>query len=43
MELSKHPDGTHRYRVGPWRLLYRIEQARLIVVIEKIGSRGDVY
>ena len=42
-QLSNHHEGTHRYRVGGWRLIYRIEANRLIVVIEKIGPRGDTY
>ena len=43
VRLSKHDDGTHRYRVGGWRIIYRIEQQRLIVYIARIDVRGDAY
>ena len=32
-----------RARVGDYRILYRIEDARLLVLVIKIGHRGDVY
>ena len=41
--LNKHPIATYRYRVGGWRILYRIEQSHLVVVIERIDNRGDAY
>ena len=35
--------GLYRFRVGDWRVVYRInEQARTIVVID-IGHRRDIY
>jgi mRNA interferase RelE/StbE len=33
----------YRLRVGNYRLLYTIEDNQLIIVIIKIGPRGDVY
>jgi len=37
--------GRDRYRVrqGAYRIVYEIEDARLIVLIVKVGHRGDVY
>jgi mRNA interferase RelE/StbE len=32
-----------RVRVGTWRVIYRIEDVRLVVVVVEIGPRGDVY
>ena len=32
-----------RYRVGDYRLICRIEDARLVVVGVKIGHRSEVY
>lgn len=37
--------GQERYRVrqGAYRIIYEIEDARLIVLIVKVGHRRDVY
>ena len=37
--------GSERYRVrqGAYRIVYEIEDARLVVLIVKIGHRGDIY
>ena len=35
--------GYYRLRVGDYRIIYRIEQERLIVWIDRAGNRGDVY
>ena len=32
-----------RIRVGSCRILYSVEQRRLIIIILKIGHRGDIY
>jgi mRNA interferase RelE/StbE len=32
-----------RIRVGVYRVLYRIEDLQLLVLVVKIGHRGDVY
>ncbi len=40
--LSGHP-GEYRLRVGPYRVLYTIEETVLIVRVLTIGNRGDVY
>ena len=35
--------GLWRYRVGDYRLVCRLEDARLVVVVVKIGHRSEVY
>lgn len=35
--------GLWRYRVGNYRLICRIEEQRLVVLILKIGHRREVY
>ncbi len=30
-------------RVGDYRLIYRIEEARLVIVIVKVGHRKNIY
>ena len=32
-----------RIRVGDYRMIYRIEKRRVVVVIVKIGHRRDIY
>ena len=36
-------DDIWRVRVGDYRVLYRIEDARLVVLIIRIGHRRDVF
>lgn len=38
---GKH--GLLRVRVGDYRIIYRVEDDRLIILIVKIGHRKDVY
>jgi mRNA interferase RelE/StbE len=33
----------YRLRVGDWRVIYEIENDRLIILVLRIGSRGEVY
>jgi mRNA interferase RelE/StbE len=35
--------GLWRYRVGDYRLICRLEDFRLVVLVIKIGHRRDVY
>lgn len=41
-ELSGYAD-VFRIRVGVYRVLYAVEDGRLVVLILKIGHRKDVY
>ena len=34
---------TYRVRVGTYRVVYEIEDDRLLVLVIKIGHRKDVY
>jgi mRNA interferase RelE/StbE len=33
----------YRLRVGDWRVVYKIQNEQLIIVVLKIASRGEVY
>lgn len=35
--------GGLRVRVGDWRIVYRVEDERLIVLIVRVGNRREVY
>jgi mRNA interferase RelE/StbE len=37
------PDDVFRIRVGPYRLLYTVENTRLLVLVLTVGHRRDVY
>lgn len=36
-------DDIFRIRVGPYRVLYSVGTATLIIIILKVGHRGDIY
>lgn len=36
-------DDVFRLRVGRYRVLYSVEQRRLVVIVLKIGHRREVY
>ena len=42
---SQKLSGRDRYRIrqGPYRIVYSIEDDRLIVYVVKVGLRSDVY
>lgn len=35
--------GRLRIRVGDWRIIYRVEDARLVVLVVEVGHRREVY
>jgi len=39
----KNCDGLYRVRVSDYRIIYRIEQEILTILVVKIGHRRDVY
>lgn len=43
--MQGYADGRKRLRVGPWRVIYRIDADNVVEVllIIDIGSRGDIY
>ena len=32
-----------RLRVGDWRVIYKVQNNQLIIVVLKIASRGEIY
>ena len=36
-------EGKFRLRIGKYRVVYRVEKAEKIIIIEDIGRRGKVY
>ena len=37
------PGDEWRVRVGDWRIVYRVEDGRLVVVVVRVAVRGGVY
>ena len=37
------PGDLYRIRVGEWRVVYTVEDSRLVVLVVRVGHRGDVY
>lgn len=33
----------YRLRVGDWRVIYKMQNEQLIIVVLKIASRGEIY
>jgi len=47
---AEHPNAKklqgregYRFRIGDWRVIYMIQNERLIIIVLKIASRGEVY
>jgi len=36
-------DGLYRIRVGDYRIVYQIEDDRLVVLVVRVGHRKDIY
>jgi mRNA interferase RelE/StbE len=41
--LTGNLNGLYRYRIGDWRIIYRVMQERMVVEIIAILSRGSAY
>lgn len=39
----KGPGGLYRIRAADFRIVYRIEENELIVLVAAIGNRRDIY
>ena len=37
------PEGFFRVRVGDYRILYRVERQRLVILIIRAGHRREIY
>jgi mRNA interferase RelE/StbE len=33
----------YRLRVGDWRVIYELQDDQLVILILKVGSRGEIY
>lgn len=47
---AHHPNVTrlqnrtgYRLRMGDWRVIYEVEEQRLVILVLSVGSRGEVY
>jgi len=41
--MLKGGEGELRIRVGDWRVIYLVRDDELLVLVIKVGHRGDVY
>ena len=41
--LSANRSGQWRYRIGDYRIIVKIEDGRLIILVIAIGHRRDIY
>jgi mRNA interferase RelE/StbE len=39
----KGQNGLYRLRVGDYRIIYSMDNNRLVIMIMNIGNRGDIY
>ena len=40
---GKKSQGMYRLRVGPYRIIYTVDNGRLIVCVVDAGNRGEIY
>ncbi len=41
--LTGELGGLWRYRVGNWRIITRIEDGRLVILVLEVGHRSKIY
>lgn len=41
--VAMHDVGAFRVRIGDYRVIYEIKGDELVLIVIKIGARGDVY
>lgn len=41
--LRRELAGMHSARRGPYRVLYRIDDARFLIFVQRVDHRGDAY
>jgi len=41
--LAGHPNGVLRLRVGDYRVIYQIEDSRVVVTVVRVAHRREVY
>jgi len=48
--FANHPNAKklqgregYRLRVGDWRVIYKIQNEQLVIIVLKVASRGEVY
>jgi len=41
--LKGEPEGVLRVRIGDWRLLYRVDDGRLTILVIDLGHRSSIY
>lgn len=42
-KLRGDPQGRYKIRSGDYRIVYRIEDDRVLVIVVRIGHRKDIY
>lgn len=43
VKALKNGDGRLRLRVGDYRVIYQIEDDKLVIIIVKVGHRRNIY
>lgn len=43
IKMMQGYDSLYRLRVGQYRLIYQVEEDKLLIFILKAGNRGDIY